>query len=96
MNSEIYRTSWATLYMIFSEQMNQKKIDIMDKVLNNLIERDEVNYSTAWALVRICFVALSDVESFDLMQNVFESVVQDEIDIELIRKEVGKVCELIK
>ena len=92
MNSEIYKSSWATLYMIFSEQMNQRCIDIMDKVLNNLIERDEVNYSTAWALVRTCFMALGDAESYDLMQNVFSNVIQDERDRELN----GKVCEIIK
>ena len=101
--SEIYKLSWATLYMIFSEQMNQKCLDIMDMILCNLVEKfDEdphqywLNYQTAWVLLKTCFISINDENSIEVMEKVFDSVIQDEKDLALIRKEVGNMCELIK
>ncbi len=87
-NMEIYKQAWAILYMIFSEQMNDKSIAIMDKVLNNCIEKDDVNYQTAWTLLKFAFIATNDKISLNHMNGVLVSVSQE------IRH--STMCELIK
>ncbi len=50
MSPDTFKTAWATLYMIFSEQMNQECIDLMDGVLESVVQEQNCDKMELYAV----------------------------------------------